>query len=63
MENVIMKYVVIEVDGEATLSFPVPSLPDGQRHQMIEAVLASNPVVRLVDDVEIGKIWNGTHYA
>lgn len=62
MENVETKFVVIEVDGEAVLKFPFYSVGN-ERFEMMEAVLASNPVVRLVDNVEVGKVWNGTHYA
>jgi hypothetical protein len=29
---------------------------------MMEAVLASNPVLRLVDSVEIGDIWDGQNF-
>lgn len=63
MDNVIVKFLIVEVDGEAVLSFPVVSLPDGIRIEMLEAVLASNPVLRLVENAELGKVWNGTEYA
>ena len=63
MDEVISKWLVIEVEGEAALRFPVASLPDGERFKMIEAVLSSNPTVRLVDKVEIGDVWNGSGYA
>ena len=62
MDDVIIKKLVVEVDGEAALVFVVPSLADGARFTMIEAVLASNPVLRLVDNAEIGDIWNGTEF-
>jgi hypothetical protein len=62
MDDVIIKKLVVEVDGEAALVFVVPSLVDGERFAMIEAVLASNPVLRLVDNAEIGGIWNGTAF-
>lgn len=61
MENVETKFVVIEVDGEAVLKFPFPSVGT-ERFEMMEAILASNPVLRLVDNAEIGSIWNGTGY-
>lgn len=64
MDNVVeTKWIVIEVDGEAVLRFQVSSINNGERFEMINAVLASNPVLRLVDSVEIGKVWNGTEYA
>lgn len=62
MDNVIMKYVVLDVDGEATTIFPVPSVDGGTRHEMLAAIIASNPVVRLVDVAEFGGVWNGTGY-
>jgi len=62
MDEVISKWLVIEADGEAALRFPIASLPDGERFNMIEAVLSSNPTVRLVDKVEIGDVWNGSTY-
>jgi hypothetical protein len=61
MENVEIKFVVIEVEGEAVLKFPFPSVGN-ERFEMMEAILASNPVLRLVDDAEIGGNWNGTGY-
>lgn len=62
MENVLVKYLIIEVEGEAILRFPVISLPDNGRFEMMEAILASNPTCRLVDNVQIGQVWNGTEY-
>jgi hypothetical protein len=62
MENVETKFVVIEVEGEAVLKFPFHSVGN-DRFEMMDAVLASNPVVRLVDNVEVGNTWNGTQYA
>ena len=62
MDNVIMKFLIVETDGEAVLKFPFPSLADGLRFEMLEAVLASNPVLRLVDDAQIGDIWDGQNY-
>jgi hypothetical protein len=62
MDDVIIKKLVVEVDGEAVLVFVVPSLADGERFAMIEAVLASNPILRLVDNAEVGGIWNGTAF-
>lgn len=61
MENIKTKFVVIEVEGEAVLKFPFSSVGDEQ-FEMMEAILASNPVIRLVDNAEIGGNWNGTDY-
>jgi hypothetical protein len=61
MENVIIKFLVIEVDGEAAFKFPYPSIGQ-ERFEMMEAVLASNHTVRLVDTVQVGDIWNGTEF-
>jgi hypothetical protein len=61
MENVETKFIVIEVDGEAVLKFSFPSVGN-ERFEMMEAILASNPVIRLVDNAEIGGNWNGTGY-
>jgi hypothetical protein len=63
MENVTMKFLVVEADGEAVLRFPIASTPNDSNFEMMEAVLASNPVLRLVDSVEVGDIWNGTRYS
>ena len=62
MDDVLIKFIVIEVDGEAAYKIPFPSISDGSRFEMMEAILASNPVLRLVDDAEIGGIWNGEGY-
>jgi hypothetical protein len=62
MSEVIIKKLVVEVDGEAAMIFIVPSLEDGERFAMVEAILASNPILRLVDNAEVGSIWNGTGY-
>jgi len=62
MDDAIIKFLVIEVEGEAVYKIPFPSLPDGSRFEMMEAILASNPVIRLVDNAEIGGNWNGTGY-
>lgn len=61
MENVETKFIVIEVDGEAVLKFPFHSIGN-ERFEMMEAILASNPVLRLVDNAEIGGNWNGVGY-
>ena len=63
MDDVILKHIIIEVDGEAVLKYPFPVYKDGNNLEMVEAVLASNPVIRLVDDADIGDIWNGTRYS
>lgn len=62
MENVIMKILVVEADGEAILRFPVASTSNDSNFEMMEAVLASNPTLRLVDSANIGDIWNGTEF-
>lgn len=62
MPDVMMKFLVVEVDGEAAQVFPIVSLPDGGRFEQIEAILASNPILRLVDAVEAGQHWDGTQY-
>jgi hypothetical protein len=62
MNEVSKKYLVIDVDGEAVTLFPIVSRSDGARFEMIEAALASNPVLRLVDNAEVGQVWNGTEY-
>jgi len=62
MENITMKFLVVEADGEAVLRFPVASTPTDLNFEMMEAVLASNPVLRLVDSVEIGDIWDGQNF-
>jgi hypothetical protein len=63
MDDAIIKFIVIEIEGEAVYKIPFPSISDGSRFEMMEAMLASNPVIRLVDNVEIGDTWNGTEYA
>lgn len=62
MDEVLVKYLVIEVEGEAVTKFHFPSLPDGARFEMIEAAINSNPVLRLVDKVEVGNVWDGKEY-
>ena len=62
MENITMKFLVVEADGEAVLRFPIMSTPTDLNFEMMEAVLASNPVLRLVDSVEIGDIWDGQNF-
>lgn len=63
MDDVVIKFLVIEADGEAVLKYPFIVYKDGNNLEMMEAVLASNPVLRLVDSVEVGDIWNGTRYS
>jgi hypothetical protein len=62
MDEVLIKYLVVEVDGEVVTLFQIPSLSDGGRFEMIEAALESNPVLRLVDSAKVGSIWNGVEY-
>lgn len=59
MDNVAIKFLVVEVDGEAVLRYPFSIFQDGDNLEMMEAILASNPVLRLVDNVNIGDIWDG----
>jgi hypothetical protein len=62
MDDVETKFLVIEVEGEAVLKFPIHSIGN-ERFEMMYAVLASNPVLRLVNNAEVGKTWNGVEYA
>ena len=62
MSEVSIKYLVIEVDGEVVTLFPIVSRADGARFDMIDAAIASNPVLRLVDTAQVGDTWNGTDY-
>ena len=62
MDNAIIKVLVIEIEGEAVYKLPFPSIADGSRFEMMEAMLASNPTIRLVDNANIGDIWNGTEF-
>jgi hypothetical protein len=62
MDNVILKFLVVEVDGEAVLKYSFPVFEGGDNLQMMEAVLASSPVLRIVDSVEIGDIWDGQNF-
>lgn len=63
MSEAVKKYLTLEVDGEVATLFAVVSLPDGGRFDMIEAIIASNPVLRLVDSAEVGQRWDGSKYA
>lgn len=63
MTDAVKKYLTLEVDGEVAALFPIVSLPDGGRFDMIEAIIASNPVLRLVDSAEVGQQWDGSKYA
>ena len=62
MDNVIIKFLVVEVDGEAVLKYPFPVFQGGDNVAMMEAVIASNPVLRIVDNAEIGDIWDGQNF-
>jgi hypothetical protein len=62
MDDVVIKFLVVEVDGEAVLKYPFPVFQGGDNVEMMEAVLASSPVLRLVDSVEIGHIWDGQNF-
>ena len=62
MDNVIIKFLVVEVDGEAVLKYPFPVFQGGDNVEMMEAVIASNPVLRIVDSVEVGYIWDGQNF-
>jgi hypothetical protein len=62
MSDVSIKFLVVEVDGEAVLKYPFPIFQDEDNFEMMEAVLASSPVLRLVDSVEIGDIWDGQNF-
>ena len=62
MDNVIIKFLVVEVDGEAVLKYPFPVFQGGDNIEMMEAVIASNPVLRIVDNAEIGDIWDGQNF-
>jgi hypothetical protein len=61
-DGVIVKFLIVDVDGEAVFRFPLHSMPDGGMFEMLEAILASNPVLRLVDDAKIGDTWDGQNY-
>lgn len=59
MDNITIKFLIVEVDGEAVLRFPIMSTSNDSNFEMMEAILASNPVLRLVDNANIGDIWDG----
>lgn len=63
MDDVTLKFLVVEVDNEAVLKYPIPIFQDGNNLEMMEAVLASNPILRIVDNVNVGDIWLGSGYA
>lgn len=63
MSEAVQKYLTLEVDGEVATLFSIVSLPDGGRFDMIQAILDSNPVLRLVDEAQVGQTWDGTKYA
>lgn len=48
--NGIIKFLLVKVDGEVALRLPIASLPDGSRFEEVEAILASNPTLELVDE-------------
>lgn len=62
MTEIFTKFIVIDVGGEATLSFSVSAGPNKQQFEMVEAILASNPVIRFVESVTIGHVWDGVRY-
>jgi hypothetical protein len=62
MSEITIKFLVVEVDGEAVLKYPFPVFEGGDNVEMMEAILASSPVIRLVDSVEIGDIWDGQNF-
>jgi hypothetical protein len=62
MDNVILKFLVVEVDGEAVLKYPFPIFADGENLEMMEAILSSNPVLHIVESVEIGDTWDGQNF-
>lgn len=62
MNNAVIKHIVFEVDGEAVLKYPFPVFEGGENLEMMEAILASNPVLRIVDNAEIGDIWDGQNF-
>lgn len=61
-ENLSTKYIVFTVDNEAVLRFMIISDETGSNFERTEAILASNPVIRFVDDVNPGDVWNGTSF-
>jgi len=61
-DGVIVKFLIVDVDGEAVFRFPFHSMSGSDNFEMIEAVLTSNPVLRLVDDAKIGDMWDGQNY-
>ena len=62
MDEALIKYLTIEVEGEVVTLFQIASLPDGARFEMIEAAINSNPVLRLVDKASVGDTWDGNGY-
>jgi hypothetical protein len=62
MSEVTIKFLVVEVDGEAVLKYPFPIFQDGDNLEMMEAILSSNPVLRIVESVEIGDTWDGQNF-
>jgi hypothetical protein len=60
--QILKKYLVLDIEGEAAMVFMIMSLPDAGNFQMVEAVLQSNPTMRFVDKAEVGQVWNGTQY-
>jgi hypothetical protein len=61
-ENLSTKYIVFTVDNEAVLKFIIISDETKSNFERTEAILASNPVIHFVDDVNLGDVWNGTDF-
>lgn len=47
--DAIIKFLILEVEGEVALRIPIASLPDGTRFEELESIIASNPTIKLVD--------------
>lgn len=63
MDDVTVKLLIIEVDNEAVLKYPIPIFKNGEGMERLEAILASNPIIRIVDSAEIGDVWDGQKYS
>lgn len=57
-----VKYLVVDVDGEAVLNFTVYQMPGQNNFEMVESILASNPTLRFVDSAQVGNTWDGEGY-
>ena len=62
MSNTVLKWLIIDVGGEAVLKYPFPVHEGSSKLEMIEAIITSNPVLRIVDNAEIGDIWDGQNF-